>query len=299
MPKKLLSRVAVVTGAGRGLGRAMAIALAQEGAIVVVNDTGVEMDGTGGSRAPADQVVAEIRASGGAAIPNYDSVSTFLSAGRVIEAATRSFGKIDILINNAGILRGGPIWQMTPESFESVLSAHLKGTFYCTRHACESMREQQWGRIINIVSRAGLVGSANTADYAAAKGGIFGFTNAVSRDLAPFGITVNAINPGAALTRMVTSAVERAKREGEDPGRAQRMLSIAQQPEDLAPLAAYLSTNEASGITGQIFFVLRGQVGLFPPMTISKEVSKSGRWTVDELAKAIPKLEIPPLQQLY
>lgn len=299
MSLNLDNRVAVVTGGGRGIGRAVALKLAEMGASVVVNDLGVTTEGTGSDAAPANEVANEIKANGGKAVANLDSVSDFDAAGRIIGTAIKEFGKIDILVNNAGTTAGAPIHELDPEIFASVVGVHLFGTFNCTRHAAGPMKEQGYGRIVNMVSRAGLWGSPGAAPYGAGKGGIFGFTNVVCRDLAPFGITVNGVNPAAALTRMVTESIDRAKERGLDADRAERMLSVAQEPEDVAVMVAFLCTEEAGTINGQYFFVQGGSVGLFQPLTVTKTAFKDGRWTPDELAQVIPKFEIPELRELY
>ncbi|MEE9286090.1 MAG: SDR family NAD(P)-dependent oxidoreductase [Dehalococcoidia bacterium] len=299
MSLSLDNRVAVVTGAGRGIGRAVAMKLAEMGASVVVNDLGVTIEGAGMDASPANQVTNEIKANGGKAVANHDSVADFESAKRIIETAVNQFGKIDILVNNAGTTAGAPIYELDPKTFASVVGVHLFGTFNCTRHACVYMKDQGWGRIVNMVSRAGLWGSPGAAPYGSGKGGIFGFTNVVCRDLAPFGITVNGVNPAAALTRMVTESVDRAKERGLDAAQAERMLAVAQEPEDVAVVVAFLCTEEAGAINGQYFFVQGGSVGLFQPLTVTKTAFKDGRWTLEELAKVAPTFEIPELKALY
>ena len=208
----LTGQAAVVTGAGRGIGRAIAMTLAELGAGVVVNDLGApDVDGQAADTTPADEVVAEIAAAGGKAVASYDSVADFEGARRIVETAIEAFGRIDALVNNAGITGTAPLYELAPERFDAVVRVHTHGTFYCTRHASVHMKEQGYGRILNVVSRAGLIGASGAAAYGAGKGGIYGFTNVAARDLAPFGITVNAINPAAALTRMVTGAADRAR----------------------------------------------------------------------------------------
>lgn len=281
---RLDGRVAVVTGAGRGIGRATALKLAELGASVVVNDVGAGLDGTDADAAPASAVADEIRAAGGTAVANFDSVADFEAAGRIIQAAINAYGRIDILVNNAGILASAPIWEVSPELFSRVVGVHLFGTFNCTRHACVPMKEQGWGRIVNLVSRGGLVGAPGSVGYGSAKGGIYGLTNVVARDLAPFGINVNAVNPAATLTRMVAGS----------PGAA----AVAQEPEDVAVLIAFLCTDAAT-VTGQTFLAQRGAVGWFPAFDPAKTLVKDGRWTVDELAAGLARLDIPPLPVLY
>ncbi len=190
MPGSLAGRVAVVTGSGRGIGRGIALALAGEGASVVVNDTGGGPNGAGSDKAPANDVVEEITRQGGHATPNYDSVARFEGADRIIKTALDSFGRIDVLVNNAGISRRAPIWEMTEDEWDAVIAVHLKGTFNCIRHASPHMMAQKYGRIVNIFSIAAFGSGTNHPPYAAAKGGVWGLTNQASRDLAPYGITI-------------------------------------------------------------------------------------------------------------
>jgi NAD(P)-dependent dehydrogenase (short-subunit alcohol dehydrogenase family) len=281
---RLDGRVAVVTGAGRGIGRATALMLAELGAGVVVNDTGVELDGSGHDHSVADGVVTEITQAERLAVASYETVADFEAAGRIIQTALDAFGRIDILVNNAGILASAPIYELDPELFARVVGVHLFGTFNCIRHASPHMKQQNSGRIVNIVSRGGLVGGPNSAGYGAGKGGIFGLTNVVARDLAPFGINVNAVNPAATATRMVAGS----------PG----AMAVAQEPEDVAVLIAYLCT-DATTVTGQTFLAQHGAVGLFPTFATTKTLVKEGRWTVDELAAGVPRLDISPLAVLY
>ena len=299
MTEPLKGRVAVVTGAGRGIGAATARQLAIMGARVVVNDPGVNRAGEGRDRGPADGVVRAIAEAGGTAVANYDSVADFESAGRIIETARREFGGIDILVNNAGISAGAPIQHLDPELFNTVVGIHLHGTYNCTRHAVPDMIEAGWGRVVNLVSRAGLLGSAGAAAYAAGKGGIYGFTNAIARDLEPLGVTVNAVNPAATITRMVTEALEEARERGLDEESRERMLAIAQQPEELATVIGFLCTEEAAGISGQTFFVQNGAVGLFAPLQVTQTLLTDEDWTPETLAEAAKRLQLHPLGQLY
>src|SRR5947207_522451 len=193
-----------VAGVGRGIGGAGAELLAAEGAAVVVNDLGAEVDGTGASRRVADEVVEAIRARGGTAVANADSVADFAAAERIVETAVREFGAIDILVNNAGILRDRMIFNMSEEEWDAVIGVHLKGTFNCTRHATRRMREQRRGRIISISSTSGVYGNSGQANYGAAKDGIAGLTRVAARDVGRYGITVNAVCPGA-LTRLTAT----------------------------------------------------------------------------------------------
>src|SRR5262245_39039569 len=183
MGQRLKNKVAVVTGAGRGIGRGIAMLMASEGAAVVVNDLGVQVSGRGQDTSAADETVAAITSAGGEAVQSYESVADFRAAERIIETALKTFGRIDILVNNAGILRDRMIFNMSEEEFDSVVAVHLKGTFNCSRHAAVQMRQQKSGRIISMSSTSGLYGNTGQANYGAAKDGIAGFTRVVSRDL--------------------------------------------------------------------------------------------------------------------
>jgi len=287
MGDRLKGRTAVVTGAGRGIGRAIALALAAEGANVVVNDPGVNVDGTGHDRGPADQVVEEIRSAGGTAVANYETVADYEAAGRIIQAAVDSFGRIDILVNNAGILRDRMVFNMTEEEWDAVIAVHLKGTFNCTRHASVLMRQQRYGRIINVSSISGLRGNAGQANYGAAKAGIAGFTRVVARDLGRYGVTCNAIAP-AALTRMTAGLAELRAQRGAPapplPGLVERT------PEHVAPIVVYLATDEAWNINGKIFHVAGGSISLAFEESPMREITKGGMWTIEELADLVPQL---------
>ena len=299
MSTSLEGRVAIVTGAGRGIGRAAAQALAALGASVLVNDPGVSERGSGEDRSFADEVAAAIRAAGGTALASYDSVAEFESTERIIETAQRELGGVDILVDNAGIAAGAPVQELDPELFATVVGVHLFGTFHCTRHAVESMRAQGWGRVVNLVSRAALLGSAGSSAYAAGKGGIYGFTNSASRDLGRFGITMNNVSPAATLTRMIDGAAERAKASGLDSSVAERMLAVAQKPEQVATLIAFLCTEAAAGINGQTFFVQGDSVGLFAPPEVTQTLDGDGPWTPNSLAEAVSGLRLHPLDTLY
>jgi len=297
---RLDGKVAIVTGAGRGIGRATALLLARQGARVVVNDLGVASDGTGREAAPAESVAAEIRAGGGEAVANQDSVSDFESAGRIVSTALERFGAVDVLVNNAGVSTGGPIWELEPEVFARVVAGHVHGTYNCTRHVVEQMKARGWGRIVNLVSRAGLVGMPGTAAYAAGKGGVYAFTNVVSRDLAPFGITVNAVNPASTETRMVTEAIERFRRQGGEAERAAANLeSQLQGPDDVARVIAYLCSPAAAEVNGQVIFVRREEIAVYRPPSLGEPAIQAGGWTLEALADAVPKLGLVPLDKPY
>ena len=188
-------KVAVVTGSGRGIGRGIALELAKEGAKVVINDAGVDVNGRGSDTDPATQVVKEIEAGGGGAVANYGDVSKWDQAEGIIADAVKNFGSIDILVNNAGILRDKSLLKMEEDDFDAVIAVHLKGTFLCTRHAAPIMKEKGFGRIVNIVSSAGLRGNFGQTNYSAAKAGIAGMTLTWAIELGKYGITVNAMAP--------------------------------------------------------------------------------------------------------
>ncbi|HUI25276.1 MAG TPA: SDR family NAD(P)-dependent oxidoreductase [Candidatus Kryptonia bacterium] len=238
----LQGKVAVVTGSGRGIGRSIALELAREGAKVVVNDVGCEIDGRGGAEDPAQQVVNEIKALGSDAAPNYDSVSDFNGAANIIKTAVDKFGRIDILVNNAGIVRDRSVVKMSEEDFDAVIAVHLKGTFNCGRHALPLMKEQNFGRVINITSSAGLRGNFGQSNYGAAKAGIMGLTLVWAIEMEKYGVTVNAMAP-AALTRM----------SGTIPGINKDNPPPEMDPALNAPMIAFLASDKAAHVNGQIF----------------------------------------------
>jgi NAD(P)-dependent dehydrogenase (short-subunit alcohol dehydrogenase family) len=290
MTDKLKGRNAVVTGAGRGIGRAVAILLAQEGANVVVNDPGVNVDGTGHDAGPADQVAQEIRSAGGTAVASYDSVADVAGGANMIQQCVDTFRRIDILINVAGILRDRMIFNMTEEEWDAVIAVHLKGHYNTIRPASVLMRQQRYGRIVNFSSISGLRGNSGQANYGAAKAGIAGLTRVVARDLGRYGVTCNAIAP-IAQTRM-TAAVPDAARQV----RAQRGMApagapvrlVEMTPEHVAPMTVYLCTDEAWNINGKIFHVGGGNISLAAEETPVCQISKDGKWEVEELLSLVP-----------
>jgi NAD(P)-dependent dehydrogenase (short-subunit alcohol dehydrogenase family) len=294
MGSRLQNKVAVVTGAGRGIGRGIALLMAAEGAAVVVNDLGVNVDGRGQDTSAADETVATITAAGGRAVANHESVADFAAAARIIDTAVQRFGRIDILVNNAGILRDRMIFNMSEEDFDSVVAVHLKGTFNCSRHAAVRMREQKSGRIISMSSTSGLYGNTGQANYGAAKDGIAGFTRVVSRDLGRYGITVNAIAPAAA-TRMTATVGDSARQARARSGvasmgaEARTLLPRPQRdPDDVAPFATYLASDAAANINGQIFVVMGGIISLVNYPAPARTITKPTRWTPEEIAAMFP-----------
>lgn len=242
-------KVAIVTGAGRGIGREHALSLARQGAKVVVNDLGGNVDGSGGDLSPAQQVVEEIKAMGGEAIANGESVSDYQGAQRMIQAAVDAFGDLNIVVNNAGILRDRMLFSMTEEEWDAVINVHLKGTFAPTRHACAYWREQSKagkpvsGRIINTTSVSGIYGNPGQTNYGAAKAGIAAFTNIAALEMKRYNVTVNAVAP-VALTRMT---------EGLGPAPETDEEREARSPRWIAPIVTWLASDEAAEVTGRVF----------------------------------------------
>jgi NAD(P)-dependent dehydrogenase (short-subunit alcohol dehydrogenase family) len=292
MGERLKGKVAIVTGAGRGLGRAEALLLASEGAKVVVNDLGGSRDGTGGAASPADAVVKEIKEKGGEAVANYDSVATTEGGENIINTAVKTFGRLDILVNNAGILRDRMIFNTSPEDWDLVIKVHLYGTFNCTRPACAIFRQQRGGRIINTSSPAGL-GNVGQANYSAAKEGIVGFTRTVARDMGRYGVTCNAIRPLAAtrltLSAEVAEAIEKASAEGKPLPVGPEITGLLPPPHDIAPFVVYLATDEAATINGCTFFLAGNQIALYSePQPLKTIYNKTGAFTLDDLLAIVP-----------
>ena len=290
MPKRLKGRAAVITGAGRGIGRAIAVCLAAEGALVVVNDYGVTIGGADPSGGPADDVVAEIRAKGGTAVANYGDVSNYESAGKIIDTCVQAFGKIDILGNVAGIARRAATWEVSEEDFWAVVKVHMYGSFNCSRHAAPHMMKQRYGRIVTMSSRGGLLGNFGHPSYGAGKGGMFGLMNCLSRELGPYGITCNTMVPGLTETRQ---SAKRAAQRAEAfttmaPEMKRRFALGVLQPEDVAPVFAYLCSEDAGYINGQLVIAYGPVVSLFGPLTITRTIQKEGHWTLDDLCQTAP-----------
>jgi NAD(P)-dependent dehydrogenase (short-subunit alcohol dehydrogenase family) len=294
MPKQYLAgKVAIVTGSGRGIGRGHALALAAHGAKVVVNDPGVARDGSGGSIAPADKVVAEIRENGGEAVVSYESVAEFDSARNLVQTAVDTYGRLDILVNNAGIAREGLFHQLTEDDFDAVIGVHLKGTFNTVRHAVPMMREQGSGRIINTASSQWRNPEGRSI-YGAAKGGIVSLTWALAWELAPLGITVNAIAPMGqtrAFTdykhpQMLADGGLRTKKAGDE------LTTDRPGGEHVSPIVVWLASELAKDVTGMVFRAGSGKFGVYTHpsevRTVFKDWRNKGPWTQAELAKVLP-----------
>jgi NAD(P)-dependent dehydrogenase (short-subunit alcohol dehydrogenase family) len=295
MGELLKGKVAVVTGAGQGLGRAEAIAMAEQGAKVVVNDLGTATDGTGSSKEPAENVVAEIKKAGGEAVASYNTVATVDGAESIIQAAVDSFGRLDVLVNNAGFNRDRMIYNISDDEFDSVIKTNLYGTFFTTRAACRIMRQQKYGRIINTSSHAGL-GNMGQANYSAAKEGIVGLTRTVAYDMGRYGVTCNVIRPVSGTRGFVDMVENKGLREawtkawGEELAerRLKQMLEL-NRPEDVASLVAYLASEKAASVNGCVFEVWHGHVGIYQdPLTVTEVLWKDGRFTPEELAETMP-----------
>lgn len=285
-------RVVIVTGAGRGIGKAHALEFARNGARVVINDIGAAVDGTGSSAGPAGEVVDEIRSFGGEAIANGDDVSSWEGAQRIINTAISNFGRLDVLVNNAGILRDRMIVNMTDDEWDSVIRVHLRGTFAMTRWAATYWRErskngeQNDARVINTSSASGIFGNVGQANYGAAKAGIASFTVIASQELARYGVTVNAVAP-AALTRMT----EALSVLGIDESKSDDTKAFDPfAPENISPLVVWLGSSLSREITGRIFDVVGGHIDVAEGWHAGPSVDKQSRWEPNELTNVIPDL---------
>ena len=279
----LSGKVAIVTGAGRGIGRAHAHALARAGARVVVNDLGAALSGEGRDGTPAQRVVEEIRAAGGEAAANGENVADFAGAGRLVGQALEEFGRLDVLVNNAGILRDRMLVNMTEAEWDAVVAVHLKGHFAPTRHAAAHWRERAKAgeevraRVINTSSPSGVFGNVGQANYGAAKAGIAGFTLIAAQELQRYGVTVNCLAPNA-RTRMTEETFDLGERgEGWDP----------LDPENVSAVVVALCADEAQAITGQVFHVWGGAVNALRGWSAGELFEAAERWQPDALLGAL------------
>jgi NAD(P)-dependent dehydrogenase (short-subunit alcohol dehydrogenase family) len=292
----LEGRVAIVTGGGRGIGRSVAKLLAREGAQVVVNDLGAAVDGAGSDAGPAQQVVQEIKEAGGTASYNLSDVSDYAAAGALVQQAIDQYGRLDVLVNVAGILRDRMLFNMGPEEWDAVIRVHLRGTFSTTRHAAAYWRDQRdrdgHFRIVNFTSVAGLFGAPSQPNYAAAKMGIVGFTYSCANGLARYGVTANVISPGA-LTRM-TDSIPTGKRNIEaDSTGDTGVLS----PDNVAPAVAYLASTESDWITGQVIQAQGTEIGLYSKPEVIAKVAGARPLTVDEVFGAFERTFRPKIER--
>lgn len=281
---RLDGKIAAITGAGRGIGRECALLMASEGAKIVVNDLGGNADGTGTGHI-ADDVVAEIQAAGGEAVSNTASVAEVAGGESLLATALEAFGGMDILLNNAGILRDRTIFKMEEADWDAVLAVHLKGHYCCSRPFARYIRENNRTgcRIMNFSSVSGLFGNFGQSNYGAAKAGIAGFTRVLALELAKYGCTVNTISPGA-LTRMTIPLMEA---RGEEV--AQENLDQG-GPQHVAPVCTWLASEASAGITSQIFHASGGAVAIMQQPKVIKQFNKDGLWTLDELDQVVPQL---------
>jgi NAD(P)-dependent dehydrogenase (short-subunit alcohol dehydrogenase family) len=281
---RLDGRVAIVTGAGRGIGRSVARLLASEGASVVVNDLGSAVDGSGHDSGPAHDVVAEIAEAGGKAVANGADISVFAAAESLVQTAIEEFGRLDILVNVAGILRDRMVFNMTEQEWDDVIRVHMKGTFNTTRFASAHWRslrdETAQNRIINFTSVSGLHGAPGQPNYAAAKMGIVGLTWSSARALGKYGVTVNAISPGAA-TRMTDSVPTQRRRT--------RPEVDEWSPDNVAPIVAYLASERSGWITGRIIHSSGYEVSLYSNPEPVVRIVGTGPWQPDALAEQVER----------
>ena len=282
---RLDGRVAIVTGAGRGIGRSVAILLASEGAAVVVNDLGSAVDGSGSDAGPAGQVVDEIGAAGGKAVANGADVSDHAAAETLVGSAIEQFGRLDVLVNVAGILRDRMVFNMTEQEWDDVIRVHLKGSFNTTKFAAAHWRslrdETAQNRIINFTSVSGLHGAPGQPNYAAAKMGIVGLTYSSANALQRYGVTVNAISPGAA-TRM-TDSVPTERR------RSSRVSADEWSPDNVAPVVAYLASEQSDWITGRIVHSSGYEIALYNNPEPVVRLIGTGPWDLDNLASQVER----------
>jgi NAD(P)-dependent dehydrogenase (short-subunit alcohol dehydrogenase family) len=286
-PSKLLAgKVAVVTGAGRGVGRGLALELAQAGAAVVVNDLGVALSGATTAETPAESVVREIEAAGGKAVADRHDVANFSSAASIIETARTAFGRIDIVINNAGNLRDSIFHRMSEEEFDSVVAVHLKGSFNVSRAAAPHFKQQSSGVFVHMTSTSGLVGNFGQANYCAAKLGIVGLSKAIALDMQKFGVRSNAVAPFA-WTRMVSSIPD------ETPEQKRRVEGLKKLiPEKIAPFVVALCSDPARHVTGQIFGVRNNEIYLFSQPRPLRTAHTADGWTPQTvLDRVLPLFE--------
>lgn len=285
MSAMLNERVAVVTGAGGGIGRAIALALAEEGARVVVNDLGTTVTGDGEDTSAAQAVVDEIRAAGGEAAASTDSVAEWDSAVKIVQAALDHFGRIDAVVNNAGILRDRSFHKMDPDEWRAVIDVHLHGTFHVSRAAAPEFRRQESGAFVHMTSTSGLIGNRGQANYSAAKLGIAALSKSIALDMAAFNVRSNCISPFA-WSRMIGSIPTDTP---EQQARVEKLKAMT--PEKVAPLAAYLASDRAAEVTGQIFGVRANEIFLFSQHRPLRSVHADGGWTPETVAeRAIPAL---------
>ncbi len=280
---KLDGKVAAITGAGRGIGRGIALLMAKEGAKVVVNDLGGDVSGVGVDRAPAQQTVDEIQSAGGQAVANVENIATMKGGESLVQTAVDSFGTLDILVNCAGILRDRMIFNMSEEEWDAVVAVHLKGHFCTIRPASALMRQKKSGRIINFSSGSAL-GAPGQPNYAAAKAGILGLTYSCANSLAKYGITCNAIMPGAATRMTDTIPANFAQQMGLSTNSEEAQTS-PMDPNNVAPIVVYLASDNAQKVNGQVFGASGYRIALYTHIVPEKVIYSQGPWNLDHLFK--------------
>jgi NAD(P)-dependent dehydrogenase (short-subunit alcohol dehydrogenase family) len=278
-------KVAIVSGAGGGIGREIALAMGAAGAKVVVNDIGASLAGEGADQDPSERVAGEIRARGGAAVANTDSVSTWASANRIVQAALDSFGRVDCVVNNAGILRDRLFHKMTVEDWEAVIQVHLMGSFYVSRAAATHFREQESGAYVHMTSTSGLIGNVGQANYAAAKLGIAALSKSIALDMQRFHVRSNCISPFA-WSRMIASIPAETPEAKARVAKLQRM-----EAGKIAPMAVFLASDAAKDVTGQIFAVRANEIFIMSQSRPVRSVHRAEGWTPAAIAEqALPAL---------
>lgn len=286
MSKMLEGKVVIVTGAGGGIGRDFALAMAANGASVVVNDIGSSVGGEGSDAGPAQKVVSEIKALGGAAVANTDSVAEWESANRMVQCAIDTFGRVDGVINNAGILRDKFFFNMSIDEWKAVIDVHLNGSFYVARAAAPHFKAQNSGRCIHMTSTSGLIGQIGQANYSAAKLGVTALSRSIAIDMAKFNVTSNCIAPFA-WSRMAGTIPSETP---EQQARLEKFKTM--DTSQIAPLAVYLMSDAAAGVTGQIFCVRANEVFLMSQSRPLRSVHNSAGWTPESIAEiALPALK--------
>ena len=279
----LKDKIAIITGAGRGIGKETALYLAKKGVKVLVNDLGANPDGSGEEKI-ADEVVEEIVSSGGEALANYESVDSYEGGKNIFDSALSEFGAVDILVNNAGILRDKTLFNMEESDWDAIMAVHLKGHFNCTQPFVRYIRETNRlnCKIINMSSVSGLIGNFGQTNYGAAKAGIAGFSRSLSMEMAKYKCSVNTISPGAA-TRLTIDLMKAAGREVDEN-------DWKQGPQQIAPVIAWLSSDEANEITNQIFHISQGNVGIMQQPAVIKSFKSDDIWDLEKLSMIIPDL---------
>ncbi len=292
MAGKLNGQVAVVTGSGRGIGRSYAVALAAEGASVVIADNGGELGNRGSSKEPADGVVKEIKAMGGKAVASYEDVSDWKAAKRIVDTAVQSFGRLDIMITNAGADRRANVLDLTEEDWKATLGVHVFGSISCATEAGKVMRQQGGGCIVTVTSAAFYGGTMWLAPYVVSKGGTYALMRALSMELAPFNISVNAISPGFIRSRATIHYAGLFKElGGKDDAHVQRMETTMQTPESMGPIAVFLASTEGRKITGCVFGLNGSQVNVLALPAASQTAHTNAKmWDADGLINVLPRM---------